>query len=81
MRTAGAWAEIAGRLGASTVSLPGSEVYSALERGVIDATEWSSPSVNLPSGFHKIAEYIIFPGFHSPGGMMECPINLKAGTH
>lgn len=78
MRTAGAWAEIAGNLGASTVILPGVEVYAALERGVIDATEWSSPSVNLPSGFHKIAKYIIMPGVHQPAAVQECIINMDA---
>ena len=78
LRTAGAWAEIAGNLGASTVILPGAEVYPALERGVIDATEWSSPSVNLPSGFHKIAKYIIMPGVHQPGATEECVFNLDA---
>ena len=78
LRTAGAWAEIAGDLGASTVILPGAEVYPALERGVIDATEWSSPSVNLPSGFHKIAKYIIMPGVHQPGATQECIFNLDA---
>ncbi len=78
MRTAGAWAEIAGNLGASTVILPGAEVYPALERGVIDATEWSSPSVNLPSGFHKIAKYIIMPGVHQPSAVEECIINMDA---
>jgi TRAP-type mannitol/chloroaromatic compound transport system substrate-binding protein len=78
MRTAGAWAEIAGSLGASTVILPGSEVYPALERGVIDATEWSSPSINLPSGFHKIAKYVIMPGIHQPAAVMECVVNMDA---
>ena len=78
LRTAGAWAEIAGSLGASTVILPGAEVYPALERGVIDAIEWSSPSVNLPSGFHKIAKYIIMPGVHQPGATMECVFNMDA---
>lgn len=77
-RTAGAWAEIGGSLGASTVILPGAEVYPALERGVIDATEWGSPSTNLPIGFHKIAKYIIMPGVHQPGAVEECPINLDA---
>ncbi|MGI9333874.1 MAG: C4-dicarboxylate ABC transporter substrate-binding protein [Gammaproteobacteria bacterium] len=77
-RTAGAWAEIGGALGASTVILPGAEVYPALERGVIDATEWGSPSVNLPVGFHKIAKYIIMPGVHQPGATEECPVNLDA---
>ena len=77
MRTAGAWAEIAGSMGASTIILPGAEVYPALERGVIDATEWSSPSVNLPSGFHKIAKYIITPGVHQPGAVQECVVNKE----
>ena len=76
LRTAGAWAEIAGKLGASTVILPGAEVYPALERGVVDAIEWSSPAVNLPSGFHKIAKYIIIPGLHATGGAQECAFNL-----
>ncbi len=76
MRTAGAWAEIAGNLGASTVILPGAEVYPALERGLIDAIEWSSPSVNLLSGFHKIAKYIIMPGVHQPGAVQECMVNM-----
>jgi TRAP-type mannitol/chloroaromatic compound transport system substrate-binding protein len=78
LRTAGAWAEIATRLGASTVVLPGGEVYSALERGVIDAAEWSSPETNLPAGFHKIAKYIITPGVHFPGGILECQFNKAA---
>ena len=78
LRTSGAWAEIAGRLGASTVILPGAEVYPALERGIVDAIEWSSASVNLPSGFHKIAKYIIMPGVHAPGGPQECAFNLDA---
>jgi TRAP-type mannitol/chloroaromatic compound transport system substrate-binding protein len=60
------------------VILPGAEVYPALERGVIDAIEWSSPSVNLPSGFHKIAKYIIMPGVHQPGATMECVFNMGA---
>ncbi len=77
-RTAGAWAEVGGSLGATTVILPGAEVYPALERGVIDATEWSSPSVNEPVGFHKIAKYIIFPGVHQPGATQECEFNKAA---
>ena len=76
-RTAGAWAEVGGSLGATTVILPGSEVYPALERGVIDATEWSSPSINEPVGFHKIAKYIIFPVSISLA-QLECEFNKKA---
>ena len=78
LRTTGAWAEIAGKLGASTVTLPGAEVYTALERGVVDATEWSTPSLNEPAGFHKVAKYIIVPGIHSPTVVQEVIVNKRA---
>lgn len=75
LRTSGAWAEIASNLGASTVILPGGEVYNALERGVIDATEWGSPEINAPTGFSEIAQYVVVPGVHQPGGFLECQFN------
>ena len=50
LRTSGAWAEIANNLGASTVILPGGEVYPALERGVVDAIEWATPGINIGLG-------------------------------
>jgi TRAP-type mannitol/chloroaromatic compound transport system substrate-binding protein len=75
LRTSGAWAEVATTLGASTVILPGAEVYPALERGVVDAIEWATPGINLPLGFHKVAKYIILPGVHQPGAIQECIID------
>jgi|TARA_B100000959_G_scaffold79069_2_gene84120 TRAP-type mannitol/chloroaromatic compound transport system substrate-binding protein len=78
LRTAGAWAEIAPGLGASTVILPGAEVYPALERGVIDAIEWAHLSINKTIGFHKIAKYLIMPGIHQPTAFIECTVNKKA---
>lgn len=72
LRTAGAWAEVATTLGASTVILPASEVYPALERGVVDAIEWATPGINYGLGFHKVAKYIILPGVHQPGAVLEC---------
>lgn len=77
LRTSGAWAEIASDLGASTVVMPGAEVYTSLDRGVIDATEWGSPEINKPTGFVDIAKYIVVPGMHQPGGVLECEINKK----
>ncbi len=78
LRTAGAWAEIAPGLGASTVILPGAEVYPALERGVIDAIEWAQLSINKSIGFHKIAKYLIMPGIHQPTVVIECTVNKRA---
>jgi TRAP-type mannitol/chloroaromatic compound transport system substrate-binding protein len=75
LRTSAAWAEIAPMLGASTVVLPGSEVFGALERKVVDAIEWGGPGINLSEGFHKIAKYVILPGLHQPSGAHECMFN------
>jgi len=75
LRTSGAWAEVATTLGASTVILPGSEVYPALERGLVDAIEWATPGINIGLGFHKVAKYIILPGVHQPGAVLECIID------
>ena len=77
MRTVGAWAQILPGLGASVVSLPGGEVYQALERKVIDATEWATPGENVISGFHEIAKYVIVPGAHQPSAPFEMTINKE----
>jgi TRAP-type mannitol/chloroaromatic compound transport system substrate-binding protein len=61
----GLGAEVWRRAGAGVVTLPGSEVYTALERGVIDATDWGTLGMNADLGYHKIAKYPLYPGFHS----------------
>jgi TRAP-type mannitol/chloroaromatic compound transport system substrate-binding protein len=58
-------AEVWRRLGVGVVTLPGSEVYTALERGVIDATDWGTLGMNQDLGYHKIAAHPLYPGFHS----------------
>ena len=78
MRTVGAWAQILPGLGASVVSLPGGEVYQALERKVIDATEWATPGENVISGFHEVAKYVIVPGAHQPSAPFELSINKES---
>lgn len=66
VRTAGWYMDILTNLGASVTPLPGGEVYLALERGVIDAAEFSSPAMNYPMGFDEITKYVIQPGVHQP---------------
>lgn len=78
LRTSGSWAEVASRLGANTVVMPGGEVYSALERGIIDAAEWGSPEINHPTGLQDVAQYVIVPGIHQSGGVLECEVNQRA---
>jgi TRAP-type mannitol/chloroaromatic compound transport system substrate-binding protein len=67
VRTPGWYMDILTNLGASVSPLPGGEVYLALERGVIDAAEFSSPAINYPMGFDEITKSAIQPGVHQPG--------------
>jgi len=77
-RTAGAWLAISKGLGAAPVTMPGGEVFAALERGAIDATEWGTLYENKSTGFHKIAKYVIIPGIHQPTAPFEVVFNKKA---
>jgi TRAP-type mannitol/chloroaromatic compound transport system substrate-binding protein len=64
-RTAGAWATILQEFGASPVVLPPAEVFTALERGTIDAAEFATPDANRLAGYQNIARYIVVPGVHT----------------
>lgn len=52
-------AEVMGRSGAAVVNLPGGEVFNALQSGVIDATDWASPSQNMAVGLYKAAKFSV----------------------
>jgi TRAP-type mannitol/chloroaromatic compound transport system substrate-binding protein len=78
LRTPGWFMDIMNNLGASVSPLPGGEVYLALERGVIDAAEFSSPAINYPMGFDEITKYAIQPGVHQPGIQCALFFNQKA---
>lgn len=78
LRTAGAWLEISKDMGAAPVTMPGAEVFTSLERGAIDATEWGTLYENISTGFHKVAKYVIIPGVHQPVAPFELVINKEA---
>jgi len=78
VRTPGWYMDILNSMGASVSPLPGGEVYLALERGVIDAAEFSSPAINYPMGFDEITKYCIQPGVHQPGIQCGLLFNRKA---
>jgi TRAP-type mannitol/chloroaromatic compound transport system substrate-binding protein len=78
VRTPGWYMDIMNGLGASVSPLPGGEVYLALERGVIDAAEFSTPAMNYPMGFDEITKYVIEPGVHQPSVQCALFINKDA---
>jgi TRAP-type mannitol/chloroaromatic compound transport system substrate-binding protein len=66
MRIAGLGSNVLENLGVSTQVLGGGDVFPALERGVIDAAEFSNPGMDETMGFEKAAKYYYFPGWHNP---------------
>lgn len=78
MRIPGYAGEVLTRAGGTAVNIPGGELYTALQTGVIDATEWVGPYNDLAFGFHQIAKYYYSPGWHEPGPSLEIIINLDA---
>jgi len=65
------------KLGASVQLLAAGDIFPALERGVLDATEFSMPSIDERYGFHKIAKHYYFPGWHQQSSILELMINLE----
>ncbi len=71
MRIPGLGGKVFERAGGTTLLSPGNELYTNLERGVIDATEWIGPYHDYLMGFHEVASYYYGPGWHEPGTVLE----------
>ena len=78
MRIPGIGGKVITQAGGSAVNVAGGEIYTNLERGVIDATEWIGPYHDYKMGFHKIAKYYYYPGWHEPGTTLETMVNKQA---
>ena len=75
MRFFGLGGEVMQKLGVSVTALPGSEIFPALEKGAIDATEFSMPLLDRDLGFHKLVKFNYFPGWHQQATITELLIN------
>ncbi len=78
MRIPGFGGEVLKRAGGTPVTLPGAEVFMALQTGTIDAAEWIGPYNDVAFGFHKAAHYYYYPGWQEPGPVLECIVNRSA---
>ena len=78
MRFFGLGAKVMQKLGVSTQLLAGADIYPALERGVIEATEFSMPTIDIKLGFYQIAKNNYYPGWHQQVSCSEILMNKKA---
>jgi TRAP-type mannitol/chloroaromatic compound transport system substrate-binding protein len=78
IRIPGLGGEVMSRLGATVQTIPGGEIYPALERGAIDATEWVGPYDDEKLGFHQIARYYYYPGWWEPGPALSAYVGRRA---
>lgn len=76
MRFFGLGAQVVQKLGVSTQLLAPPDIYPALERGVIDATEFSMPAVDLDVGLYQVAKHYYLPGWHQQFAMTDLMINM-----
>ena len=77
IRFAGLGGKVIERLGASVTMLPGGEIFQALEKGAIDATEFSLPNVDEQLGFDRIAKLNYYPGWHQPYTAAHLAVNIE----
>jgi len=78
MRLPGMGGEVLRKAGGTPVTLPGGEIYTSMQSGAIDATEWVGPYNDMAFGFYKVAKFYYHPGWHEPGSTMEAMINKDA---
>ncbi len=75
MRFFGLGAKVMEKVGVSTQLIAGGDIYPALERGTIDATEYSMPAIDLNLGFYQIAKHYYFPGWHQQATLFDLMMN------
>ena len=78
MRIPGLGGEVFSRAGGTPVTMQVSEVFTAMQTGALDATEFVSPYNDLAAGYHTVADYYYYPGWHEPGSTLETIFNKSA---
>jgi TRAP-type mannitol/chloroaromatic compound transport system substrate-binding protein len=78
MRIPGLGGKVLAKAGGTPVLMAGGEIYTALERGTIDATEWVGPYHDERLGLYRAAKFYYYPGWHEPGTALELIVNKEA---
>ncbi len=78
MRIPGLGGKVLNKLGGQPMLVAGSEIFTNLSTGVLDAAEWVGPYHDFVMGFYKVAKYYYHPGWQEPGPVLELLINIRA---
>ncbi len=78
MRIPGIGGEVFSRAGGTAVTIPGGELYTSLQTGVVDAAEWVAPYNDIALGLHEVTRYYYYPGWQEPGPTLELLVNARA---
>ncbi len=77
-RVPGIGGQVYAKAGVNVVTIPTGDLYTALERGIVDAVKMANPIIDMPMGYHQVAKYYYYPGWNEPGVIVELMINKKA---
>lgn len=78
IRIPGIAGDVFNQIGATAVTLPGSELYTSMQAGLIDAAEWVGPYNDLAFGLYRVADYYYYPAWHEPGSNLYFGVNTRA---
>lgn len=78
LRLPGLAGEAMNRIGVTTVTMPGSEIFTSMQTGVLDAADWVSPYNDLAFGLHQVADYYYTSAWNEPSAILEGTVNLDA---
>ncbi len=76
--TGGISSAIFEKLGARPVPIPGGEIYSALDTGIVDAAEWITLADNWDIGLHEVTKFVLYPSFHAPIDICDLTVSMRA---
>ena len=78
IRLPGLAGEVMNRIGATSVNMPGSEIFTSMQTGVLDAADWVGPYNDLAFGLHQVADYYYTSAWNEPSAVLEGTVNLDA---
>src|SRR5690606_35928082 len=78
LRLPGLAGEAMNGIGVTTVNMPGGEIFTSMQTGVLDAADWVGPYNDMAFGLHQVADYYYTSAWNEPSAILEGTVNLDA---